>query len=161
MGIAWTKPRYGINVMWQLFSCSVVERFNIDNLFQRWNLENPCVFRTFFCLLKIERLERHPLSGFGLACESRDCQLMSQRNSLPCGVQSPPGAQLVKCPMFACETMLGCSRENWDLGQKGMVSFNIERGTFIWISCLNTGPVYEMPFKSWQTSHGYIDLKLS
>lgn len=25
MGIAWTKPSYGINVMWQLFSRSVVE----------------------------------------------------------------------------------------------------------------------------------------
>lgn len=52
MGIAWTKPSYGINVMWQLFSCSVVERFNIDNLFQRWNLENPCVFRTFLLFVK-------------------------------------------------------------------------------------------------------------
>lgn len=45
------------------------------------------------------------------------------------------------------------------MGQKGMVTFKVKRGMLRRINCSNTAPVFEMPYKGWQTSHGYIHLK--
>lgn len=160
MGIAWTKPSYGINVMWQLFSCSVVERFNIDNLFQRWNLENPCVFRTFLLFVKNRKTGEASLEWVwpGMWKQRLSTHVPEKLITMWSTVSSRSSA--CKVPHVCLWNNAGCSRENWGLGQKGMVSFNVKRGTLNWINCLNTAPAYEMPGKSRQTSHGYIHLKL-
>lgn len=78
----------------------------------------------FFFQLKIERLEKHPLSGFGLVCEGRECQHTSQRNCTVTRVTVSFGSSAYKPPRVclgttqrggaAGRTEVWDRREGWD-----------------------------------------------
>lgn len=74
--------------------------------------------------LKIERLEKHPLSGFGLVCEGRERQHASQRNCAVTQVTVSFGSSAYKPPRVclgttrrggaAGRTEVWDRREGWD-----------------------------------------------
>lgn len=78
----------------------------------------------FFFQLKIERLEKHPLSGFGLQREGRERQHVSQRNGTVTQVTVSFGSSAYKPPRVClCTTQRGGAagrtelwdtREGWD-----------------------------------------------